>query len=142
MIYRQERNIFHATDLFLNTLKTSAKQRFYVVFRGYQKRSGMKWVNVTLENGIEMTHIINFSNPHPKETFMVWKFPSKVPIEENGYPNEHMMKEICKDKIRSTYQVLQTQMRHCAIWYNLKNAKNTHEGVLLLAEVLLKNTPP
>ena len=103
----------------------------------------MKWVNVNHRNGIEMTRIINFSNPHPKETFMVWKFPSKVPIEENGYPNEHMMKEICKDKIRSTYQVLQTQMKHCAIWYNLynlKNAKNTHKVAGVLLGVLLKVT--
>ena len=61
-----------------------------------------------------MICIINFSNPHPQETFMVWKFSSKVPIDKNGYPNEHMMKEICKDKIRSTYQVFPTQMRRFA----------------------------
>jgi len=46
------------------------------------------------------------NNPHPKETFMVWKFPDNQPLGDQLKLNkEELMQEICQDKIRSTYQV-------------------------------------
>ena len=39
-------NPSHATGLFLYPLKTSEKQRFSDVFRGYRKSCDMKYVNV------------------------------------------------------------------------------------------------
>lgn len=45
------------------------------------------------------------NNPHPLETFMVWKFPNKLPREEQIKIKEELMHEICQDKTRSTYQV-------------------------------------
>jgi len=44
------------------------------------------------------------NNPHPKETFMVWKFPHKI-SESDDVMKESLLKELCEDKIRSTYQV-------------------------------------
>ena len=50
-------------------------------------------------------YFLLYSNPHPKETFMVWKFPNKLPTAEQLKLKEQLMEEICQDKIRSTYQV-------------------------------------
>lgn len=36
---------------------------------------------------------------------MVWKFPNKLPREEQIKIKEELMHEICQDKTRSTYQV-------------------------------------
>ena len=44
------------------------------------------------------------NNPHPLETFMVWKFPDKI-LESDHAIKESLLKELCEDKIRSTYQV-------------------------------------
>ena len=44
------------------------------------------------------------NNPHPLETFMVWKFPDKMQLSD-GMMKESLLKELCEDKIRSTYQV-------------------------------------
>jgi len=44
------------------------------------------------------------NNPHPKETFMVWKFQNTDPNTEK-HTKDELLHEICQDKIRSTYQV-------------------------------------
>jgi len=44
------------------------------------------------------------NNPHPLETFMVWKFPNKI-LESDNAMKAELLKELCEDKIRSTYQV-------------------------------------
>nr|XP_006814978.1 PREDICTED: uncharacterized protein LOC102805685 [Saccoglossus kowalevskii] len=47
------------------------------------------------------------NNPHPHESFMVWKFPKGVPEDQKLYPSDltdSMMDEICMDKCKSTYQ--------------------------------------
>lgn len=44
------------------------------------------------------------NNPHPKEAFMVWKFPDKSKQSDEKL-KEDLMEELCRDKIRSTYQV-------------------------------------
>ena len=38
-------NPFDITNRFLHPLKTSEKQIFFGVFKGYRKRPGIKWVN-------------------------------------------------------------------------------------------------
>ncbi|XP_033632123.1 testis-expressed protein 26-like [Asterias rubens] len=47
------------------------------------------------------------NNPHPFESFMVWRFPKHVPKDQQLYPGEitdQMMEEILRDKCKSTYQ--------------------------------------
>ncbi|XP_022086134.1 testis-expressed protein 26-like [Acanthaster planci] len=47
------------------------------------------------------------NNPHPFESFMVWRFPKHVPKDQQIYPGEitdQMMEEVLRDKCKSTYQ--------------------------------------
>lgn len=48
------------------------------------------------------------NNPHPFESFMVWRFPKDVPEDQNIYAGgvltDQMMEEILRDKCQSTYQ--------------------------------------
>lgn len=50
------------------------------------------------------------NNPHPLETFMVWKFPDKMTMDDNEM-KESLLKELCEDKIRSTYEVDYTGLK-------------------------------
>lgn len=49
------------------------------------------------------------NNPHPFESFMVWRFPKDVPEDQDIYSGgsmltDQMMEEILRDKCQSTYQ--------------------------------------
>ncbi|XP_070553251.1 testis-expressed protein 26-like [Ptychodera flava] len=47
------------------------------------------------------------NNPHPFESFMVWKFPKHIPEDHKEYPfplTDSMLEQICHDKFKSTYQ--------------------------------------
>lgn len=50
------------------------------------------------------------NNPHPLETFMVWKFPNKMGMS-NEMMKKSLLKELCEDKIRSTYEVDYTGLK-------------------------------
>ncbi|XP_068719087.1 uncharacterized protein [Montipora capricornis] len=44
------------------------------------------------------------NNPHPSEAFMIWKFPSRLPLVFTNEKSPEAMSEVFKDQIKSTYQ--------------------------------------
>lgn len=76
-----------------------------IIPTGYNEQFGWKSVDREEPTRTGTSSGQRANNPHPKESFMVWKFPNTgASREELSQMKKNLMTEICKDKLNSTYQ--------------------------------------
>ena len=82
-------NLFHATDLFINPLKSSKKQRFSNVFRGYRKRLVWNDLNIWRFFFISAIYWFSLQNLCVKCLFLF-----TIIRKSAGNSSEHMLTSI------------------------------------------------